>query len=96
MGPWLTPIDYIEDIHDLAVKLWVGDDLKQDSHTSDLIHDVYEQVEWLRGQLTLLPGDVIATGSPAGVGMPRGEFLAPGDVTRIEIEGCGTLVTHFS
>jgi 2-keto-4-pentenoate hydratase/2-oxohepta-3-ene-1,7-dioic acid hydratase in catechol pathway len=96
MGPWLTPAAYVEDVHDLDVKLWVNDQLKQSSNTSGLIHDVHEQIEWLSGQLTLLPGDVIATGSPAGVGMPRGEFLAPGDVTRIEIDCCGTLSTTFA
>ncbi|MBS1676216.1 MAG: fumarylacetoacetate hydrolase family protein [Actinobacteria bacterium] len=96
MGPWLTPAAYVDDVHDLDVRLWVNDVIKQESNTGELIHDVYEQIEWLSGRLTLLPGDVIATGSPAGVGMPRGEFLAPGDVTRIEIESCGTLTTSYA
>lgn len=91
MGPWITPATYVEDCHNLTVKLWVNDVLKQNSNTNQLIHNVYEQVEWLSHQLTLLPGDVIATGTPAGVGMPRGDFLKTGDVMRIEIEGCGTL-----
>ncbi|WP_158850158.1 fumarylacetoacetate hydrolase family protein [Saccharothrix deserti] len=91
MGPWITPADYVEDCHDLTAKLWVNDVLKQDSSTDQLIHDVYEQIEWLSHQLTLLPGDVIATGTPAGVGMPRGDYLTKGDVVRIEIEACGEL-----
>ncbi|MBS1895308.1 MAG: fumarylacetoacetate hydrolase family protein [Actinobacteria bacterium] len=95
MGPWLTPADYVPDVHDLGVKLWLDDVLKQNSHTSGLIHDVYEQVAWLSGQLTLLPGDVIGTGSPAGVGMPRGEFIGSGDTVRIEIECCGALTNSF-
>ena len=56
-----------------------------------LVHNVYELIEWLSHQLTLLPGDVIATGTPSGVGLPTGEFLATGDVMKIEIDGCGTL-----
>lgn len=96
MGPWLTPAAYIGDCRDLDVKLWVNDVLKQDSNTSELIHDIHEQIAWLSGQLTLLPGDVIATGTPSGVGLPRGTFLAPGDVVRIEIEGCGSLTNSFT
>ena len=96
MGPWLTPAAAIDDPHDLDVRLWVNGELKQDSNTRGLIHDVYEQIAWLSGQLTLLPGDVVATGTPAGVGLPRGEFLGPGDVVRVEIEGCGTLTTTFT
>ena len=96
MGPWITPAAFIDDCHELAVRLWVNDALKQDSNTSQLIHNVYEQIEWLSRQITLLPGDVIATGTPAGVGMPRGEFLAPGDVVRIEIESCGELTTPIA
>lgn len=91
MGPWITPAAYVADCHDLAVRSWVNDVLKQESHTSQLIHDVYEQIEWLTHQLTLLPGDVVATGTPAGVGLPRGEYLKAGDVVRIEIESCGEL-----
>lgn len=95
MGPWLTPAAFVDDVHDLTVRLWVNDVLKQDSHTSQLIHDVNEQVEWLSHQVTLQPGDVIATGTPAGVGMPRGDYLARGDVVRIEIKGCGSLTNQI-
>jgi 2-keto-4-pentenoate hydratase/2-oxohepta-3-ene-1,7-dioic acid hydratase in catechol pathway len=96
MGPWITPAPFIEDCHNLAVRLWVNGALKQDSNTSQLIHNVFEQVEWLSHQLTLLPGDVIATGTPSGVGLPRGEFLKRGDVVRIEIESCGELTNSIA
>lgn len=91
MGPWFTPAAYIEDPENLSIKLWVNDVLKQDSNTSLLVHNISEQVAYLSRHVTLHPGDVIATGTPAGVGMPRGEFLKPGDEVKIEIAGCGVL-----
>jgi 2-keto-4-pentenoate hydratase/2-oxohepta-3-ene-1,7-dioic acid hydratase in catechol pathway len=91
MGPWLTPAAYIADPHDMPIKLWVNGVLKQNSNTGRLVHDVAEQIAYLSRHFTLYPGDVIATGTPAGVGMPRGEFLKAGDEVRIEIGGCGTL-----
>ena len=95
MGPWLTPAAYIGDPSNLSVKLWVNGELKQDSNTGKMVHNVAEQVAYLSRHFTLQPGDVIATGSPAGVGMPRGEFLKVGDEVRIEIEGCGTLINRM-
>ncbi|MBI1201353.1 MAG: 2-keto-4-pentenoate hydratase [Rhodopseudomonas sp.] len=92
MGPWITPSAYIADPNNMAIKLWVNGVLKQDSNTNRLVHGIAEQIAYLSQHFTLFPGDVIATGTPAGVGMPRGEFLEPGDEVRIEIEGCGTLV----
>ncbi|MDE1931537.1 MAG: fumarylacetoacetate hydrolase family protein, partial [Alphaproteobacteria bacterium] len=85
-----------KDAGNLSVKLWVNGVLKQNSNTNQLIHNIAEQVSWLSEQLTLRPGDVIATGTPAGVGMPRGEFLKKGDVVKIEIEGCGTLINRMA
>ncbi|HKR19198.1 MAG TPA: fumarylacetoacetate hydrolase family protein [Stellaceae bacterium] len=96
MGPWITPAAFVKDAGNLSIKLWVNGVLKQNSNTNQLIHTVAEQVSWLSEQLTLRPGDVIATGTPAGVGMPRGEFLKKGDVVKIEIEGCGTLVNRMA
>ena len=96
MGPWITPAAYLKDCSHLSVKLWVNGVLKQDSNTSQLIHNVPEQISWLSRHVTLRPGDVIATGTPAGVGMPRGEFLKRGDVVKIEIEGCGTLANTMA
>jgi 2-keto-4-pentenoate hydratase/2-oxohepta-3-ene-1,7-dioic acid hydratase in catechol pathway len=91
MGPWLTPAAYIADPNDMAIKLWVNGVLKQNSNTGRMVHNIAEQIAYLSRHFTLNPGDVIATGTPAGVGMPRGEFLKVGDEVRIEIGGCGVL-----
>ena len=95
MGPWLTPAAYIRDPNDMAIKLWVNGVLKQNSNTARLVHNIAEQIVYLSRHFTLQPGDVIATGTPAGVGMPRGEFLKVGDEVRIEIDGCGTLINRM-
>lgn len=92
MGPWLTPAAYIRNSNDMAIRLWVNGVLKQNSNTGRLVHNIAEQIAYLSRHITLQAGDVIATGTPAGVGMPRGEFLKAGDEVRIEIDGCGTLV----
>jgi 2-keto-4-pentenoate hydratase/2-oxohepta-3-ene-1,7-dioic acid hydratase in catechol pathway len=91
MGPWLTPAAYVPHPGNLSIKLWVNGVLKQNSNTSRLVHGIAEQIAYLSAHFPLFPGDVIATGTPAGVGMPRGEFLKVGDTVKIEIEGCGTL-----
>ncbi|MEU9891747.1 fumarylacetoacetate hydrolase family protein [Sphaerisporangium sp. NPDC051011] len=96
LGPWITPAEYVPDCHDLAIRLSVNGTVKQDSTTANLIHDVYEQIAWLSHQLTLRPGDVIATGTPAGVGMPRQDYLQSGDVVLAEISGLGSLTTHIA
>ena len=75
MGPWFTPAAYIADPNDMPIKLWVNGVLKQNSNTGRMVHGIAEQVAYLSRHFTLNPGDVIATGTPAGVGMPRGEFL---------------------
>jgi len=91
IGPWITPTAFLGDPSDLSIKLWVNGAIKQNSNTNQLIHNVPEQIAYLSRHVTLMPGDIIATGTPAGVGKPRGEFLKKGDVVKIEIEGCGTL-----
>jgi 2-keto-4-pentenoate hydratase/2-oxohepta-3-ene-1,7-dioic acid hydratase in catechol pathway len=95
LGPWITPADYIGDPENLSIKLWVNGVLKQDSNTGRMVHNAREQIAYLSRHFTLYPGDVIATGTPAGVGMPRGEFLKAGDEVKIEIENCGTLVNRM-
>ena len=92
MGPWFTPAGYVPDPNNLSIKLSVNGVVKQDSNTSRMVHSIAEQIAYLSRHVTLQPGDVIATGSPAGVGMPRGEFLKVGDTVEIQIEACGTLV----
>jgi 2-keto-4-pentenoate hydratase/2-oxohepta-3-ene-1,7-dioic acid hydratase in catechol pathway len=95
MGPWFTPAAYVADPNDMVIKLWVNGTLKQNSNTSRLVHGIAEQIVYLSRHFPLFPGDIIATGTPAGVGMPRGEFLKAGDEVRIEIAGCGELVNKM-
>jgi 2-keto-4-pentenoate hydratase/2-oxohepta-3-ene-1,7-dioic acid hydratase in catechol pathway len=93
LGPWMVTSDELGDPHRLALRTWVNDDLRQDGKTDDLIYDCYDMVEHLTTAFTLEPGDVISTGTPAGVGIamkPPG-LLKAGDVVRIEIEGIGVL-----
>lgn len=91
IGPWIVPADDIANPQNVAIKLWVNDVIKQDSHTSKMIFTLAEQIAHLSTRLTLQPGDLILTGTPAGVGLARKEFLKPGDVVKIWIEGIGTL-----
>lgn len=95
MGPWLTPAAYVSDPNKLDIKLWVNGVIKQNSNTSRLVHNIAEQVAYLSRHVTLYPGDIIATGTPAGVGMPRGEFLKVGDEVKIEIAELGTLTNRM-
>ena len=91
MGPWITPTDAISSPDKMAIKLWVNDELKQDSGSGQLIFSFQELVVYLSRHVTLHPGDVIATGTPAGCGISRGEFLKPGDRVRISVTGLGEL-----
>jgi 2-keto-4-pentenoate hydratase/2-oxohepta-3-ene-1,7-dioic acid hydratase in catechol pathway len=92
-GPWIVTADEIVDPQDLRLRTWVNDELRQDTSTGDMIFSCWEQLECLSTVFTLEPGDIISTGTPAGVGMsfdpPR--WLVAGDVVRIDIEGVGTL-----
>ena len=92
-GPWITTADEIADPRGLSLKTWVNGDLRQDGSTSDLIFGPQELVDFIGETCTLAPGDLILTGTPAGVGVamdPR-QFLASGDVVRIEIDQLGAL-----
>jgi 2-keto-4-pentenoate hydratase/2-oxohepta-3-ene-1,7-dioic acid hydratase in catechol pathway len=93
IGPWLTTSDEVGDPHGLRLRTWVNGELRQDSSTKHLIFDCYALVEHLTTAFTLEPGDVIATGTPSGVGaaMKPPKFLRAGDVVRIEIDGLGAL-----
>lgn len=93
LGPWLVTADEIADPHNLDLKTWVDDELRQNANTGDMIFNCYEMVAYLSQAMTLEPGDVITTGTPAGVGVkmkPRG-YLKPGQTVRIEIDGLGCL-----
>lgn len=92
LGPWLVTADEVPDPQDLTLRLWVNGELKQDGHTSDQIFPVAEVVRYVSRFMTLYPGDVINTGTPAGVAMGQPEpkpYLRPGDVVELEIEGLG-------
>ena len=96
MGPWIVSADEL-DGRDTRVRGWVNGELRQDGHTKDLIFDIPTLIETCSRGITLYPGDVIATGTPAGVGMgmkpPR--WLRDGDVVRIEIDGLGVIENLF-
>jgi len=92
-GPWITTADELGDPRGRAVRTWVNDELRQDGTTADLIFGVQDVVAFISETCTLEPGDLILTGTPAGVGMamdPR-RFLASGDVVRIAIDGLGEI-----
>ena len=90
-GPWLVTADEIGDPGDLDLELTVNGRLRQRANTSQMIFDVYELVSFISHLMTLTPGDIIATGTPSGVAMATGEFLAPGDVITCRIEKIGEL-----
>ncbi|HVW67318.1 MAG TPA: fumarylacetoacetate hydrolase family protein, partial [Steroidobacteraceae bacterium] len=96
MGPWICPLADIRDARNLAIKLWVNEELMQDSSSANLIFSFEEQVSHLSTRVTLRPGDLIATGTPAGCGAARGRFLQPGDRVRIWVEGIGELQNDFA
>lgn len=91
MGPWITPVESISDPHNLTIQLWVNNELMQDSSSRNMYFTIPEQIEYLSGMVTLLPGDIIATGTPAGVGHPRGQYLKPKDTVKISIEALGSI-----
>jgi 2-keto-4-pentenoate hydratase/2-oxohepta-3-ene-1,7-dioic acid hydratase in catechol pathway len=91
LGPWIVPASEIKDPQNLAMKLWVNGEIKQDSNTGKMIYTLAEQIAHLSARLTLHPGDLILTGTPAGVGTARGEYLKAGDVVKIWIEGIGEI-----
>ena len=96
IGPGIIPASDIKDPQKLGIKLWVNDVIKQDSNTSDMIFTLAEQIEQLSSRITLYPGDIILTGTPAGVGAARREFLKAGDVTKVWVENVGTLTNKMT
>ncbi|MET9519364.1 fumarylacetoacetate hydrolase family protein [Streptomyces sp. NPDC002994] len=92
LGPWLVTADEVPDPQALGLKLWVNGELKQDGTTADQIFSVGEVVRYVSQFMTLYPGDVINTGTPAGVAMGQAEpkpYLRSGDVVELEVEGLG-------
>jgi 2-keto-4-pentenoate hydratase/2-oxohepta-3-ene-1,7-dioic acid hydratase in catechol pathway len=91
IGPWIVPARDLPDPQNLSIKLWVNDAIKQDSHNSKMIFTLAEQISHLSTRMTLYPGGIVLTGTPACVGMARSEFLKPGDVVKAWVEGIGSL-----
>ncbi|MBO1416799.1 fumarylacetoacetate hydrolase family protein [Streptomyces sp. FH025] len=91
LGPWLVTADEVADPQALALRLWVNGERRQDGNTAEMVFPVLELVRYVSWFMVLEPGDVIITGTPAGVtlGRPGTPFLAPGDVVEIEIDGLG-------
>ncbi|WP_028227940.1 fumarylacetoacetate hydrolase family protein [Paraburkholderia ferrariae] len=90
-GPWLVPRACIAEPQNLRLRLAVNGETMQDGSTSEMIFSIAEQIHYLSSILTLQPGDVIATGTPTGVGMGRGIYLKPGDVMVASIDGIGSI-----
>jgi 2-keto-4-pentenoate hydratase/2-oxohepta-3-ene-1,7-dioic acid hydratase in catechol pathway len=96
MGPWAVTRDEI-DLRDTKIQCWINGELRQDANTRDLIFDVPTIIETISAGVTLRPGDIIASGTPAGVGIgfKPPKYLVPGDVARIDIAGIGVLENAF-
>jgi 2-keto-4-pentenoate hydratase/2-oxohepta-3-ene-1,7-dioic acid hydratase in catechol pathway len=94
-GPWLTLPDAV-DPSDLGLRTFVNGEVRQQSNTRELVHDVHDLIALISQACTLEPGDLIATGTPGGVGflMDPSRYLAPGDEVRVEIDGLGVLVNE--
>ena len=96
LGPWLVTPEEVGDPQDLRIRCWVDDDLRQDASTAEMVFDCFQQVSHLSEAFTLEPGDVIATGTPSGVGLGRkpvrDNILHVGQSVRVEIERIGELV----
>jgi 2-keto-4-pentenoate hydratase/2-oxohepta-3-ene-1,7-dioic acid hydratase in catechol pathway len=93
MGPAILTSDEVPDPSALELRTWVNGELRQEAPLSDLIFDIPTLIETISARITLEPGDLIATGTPAGVGLGFSppKFLKPGDVVRIEVTGIGAL-----
>jgi 2,4-diketo-3-deoxy-L-fuconate hydrolase len=92
LGPWLVTKDEIKDPHVLRLWLKVNDQMMQDGNTNDLIFNIPQLISYLTQFMTLLPGDIISTGTPAGVGLGFNPpvFLKDGDIVELGIDGIGT------
>jgi 2-keto-4-pentenoate hydratase/2-oxohepta-3-ene-1,7-dioic acid hydratase in catechol pathway len=93
LGPLVTPAEFVRDPQDLTIRLFVNGEVKQDSSTANMVFDIASLIEYFSSVMTLMPGDIIATGTPAGVGHGRGEYLEDGDDISLSIECLGELST---
>lgn len=95
IGPWIVTADEVPDPTRLDMRLYVNGELRQQQRTGNMIYSVRQQIHHLSQVMTLEPGDLIATGTCAGVGIASGRFLRPGDVVRAEIDGLGHIENRF-
>lgn len=95
VGPWFVPAEDLPDPSHVALRAWVNDELRQDGTTADIISTPERLIEFASGLTTLEPGDLILTGTPAGVGAGSGRFLQDSDVVRVEVDGIGSVATTF-
>jgi 2-keto-4-pentenoate hydratase/2-oxohepta-3-ene-1,7-dioic acid hydratase in catechol pathway len=93
IGPWIVTADEVPDPHALDLRCYVNDELRQHSNTREMVFNLWQQIAYLSTAFTLEPGDLIATGTPSGVGVAMEPpcFLRPGDVVRCEIDGIGAI-----
>jgi 2-keto-4-pentenoate hydratase/2-oxohepta-3-ene-1,7-dioic acid hydratase in catechol pathway len=92
LGPAVTVVESLDALDDLKIETRVNGEVRQSASTAQTIYGIAELIEFLTARVTLLPGAIVATGTPEGVGDVDGRFLAPGDQVEIELEGVGTLV----
>jgi 2-keto-4-pentenoate hydratase/2-oxohepta-3-ene-1,7-dioic acid hydratase in catechol pathway len=97
IGPWLVTPDEIADPHHLSIKTWVNGQLRQDGNTNEMRYSIFDQIAELTSVFTLEPGDILATGTPAGIAaaMRPPRYLKPSDRVRVEIEGIGAIDNRF-
>lgn len=97
-GPWLVLDDEIDDPHALNIRMFVNGEQRQHANSRSMIHNIFEQIAYLSTVMTLKPGDILATGTPSGVGaaLKPPQFLGPGDVMRVEIDGLGHIENRVS
>jgi 2-keto-4-pentenoate hydratase/2-oxohepta-3-ene-1,7-dioic acid hydratase in catechol pathway len=95
IGPWITTADEVPDPAAVEMVLHVNGEERQRSFASDMIYDIPAQIAYLSTVMTLMPGDVIATGTPSGVGIAQNRFLADGDVVSVQITGLGAIKNRF-
>ncbi len=93
-GPALVTLDEAGELLELGMRTRVNGEVLQEGTTANMVFGPAELVSWLSRTMTLLPGDVIATGTPAGVGMAKGRFLRAGDEVEVEVDGLGTLANR--
>lgn len=95
IGPWITTADEVADPYALELSLYLNGEERQRSSTGDMIYNIHDQIAYLSQVMTLEPGDIVATGTPSGVGIAGNRFMKEGDVVRVEVTGLGAIENRF-